>query len=109
MIACFGNGPGLGDCRCSRRLRNPEKPISTRLASKWLVEAERHAGLEKQTGGLWHPYRRGWATSRKHLPGADVAAAGGWRSTDTLKLYQQADDHTILRVVLGGAELRQVK
>jgi integrase len=88
---------------------DPPEPISTRTASKWLVEAESMADLEKQEGGLWHPYRRGWATSRKHLPGADVAAAGGWRSTDTLKLYQQADEQTILRVVLGGAELRQAK
>ena len=71
--------------------------------------AERAAGLDKQKGGLWHPYRRRWATLRKHLPAADVAAVGGWRSTDTLKLYQQADDQTILRVVLGGAERRQAK
>lgn len=67
------------------------------------------AGLEKQCGGIWHPYRRGWATARKHLPIADVAAAGGWRSTDTLKLYHQPDEQTILRVVLGAAELRQIK
>ena len=33
---------------------------------------------------LWHAYRRGWATSRKHLPDVDVAAAGGWKSTETL-------------------------
>ena len=32
----------------------------------------------KLDGGLWHPYRRAWAISRKHLPTVDVAAAGGW-------------------------------
>jgi hypothetical protein len=88
---------------------DPPESVPTRTASKWLVEAETMAGLEKQRGGLWHPYRRGWATARKHLPSADVAAAGGWRSTDTLKLYQQPDEQTILRVVLGGAELRQAR
>jgi hypothetical protein len=101
--------PGVGRLPLFPSPENPDTPISTRLASKWLAEAEREAGLEKQKGGQWHPYRRGWATSRKHLPAADVAAAGGWRSTDTLKLYQQADEQTILRVVLGGAELRQAK
>jgi hypothetical protein len=50
-----------------------------------------------------------WAIERKHLPPADVAAAGGWHSTDTLKLYQQPDDATILQVVIGGAQLRRVK
>jgi len=58
--------------------------------------------------GIWHPYRRKWATARKHLPLADVAAAGGWKGTQTLtKCYQQPDDATILAVVLGGAELRE--
>ena len=101
--------PGVGRLPLFPSPKSPERSISTRLASKWLVEAEKMAGLPKQEGGLWHPYRRGWATSRKHLPSPDVAAAGGWRSTDTLKLYQQHDEATILRVVLGGHDLRQVK
>jgi hypothetical protein len=45
-------------------------------------------------------HRRGWATSRKHLPTADVAAAGGWSDVTTLiRCYQQADDDTLLRVM----------
>jgi hypothetical protein len=68
------------------------------------------AGLEPQQGSLWHAYRRKWATERKHLPDADVAAAGGWKSTVTLKTaYQQADSETILRVVLEGHELREAR
>ena len=60
--------------------------------------------------GIWHPYRRKWVTARKHLPVADVAAAGGWKSTLTLtKCYQQADQATMLSVVLGGAQLREKK
>jgi integrase len=101
--------PALGRVPLFPSPENPSEPVSYRTASKWLVEAEKAAGLKKQQGGLWHPYRRGWATSRKNLPSADVAAAGGWRSTDTLKLYQRCDEQTILRVVLAGEELRQAR
>jgi len=48
------------------------------------------------------------STERKHLPDVDVAAAGGWAELTSLKTaYQQADDATMLRVVLGGGELRE--
>lgn len=56
-----------------------------------------------QRGSLWHACRRKWATERKHLPDVDVAAAGGWKTVQTLKsAYQHADGDTMLRVVLGG-------
>ena len=59
---------------------------------------------------LWHAYRRKWATERKHMPDVDVAAAGGWKNTVSLKTaYQRADPETILRVVLEAAELREAK
>ncbi len=52
--------------------------------------------------------RRKWATERKPLPDVDVAAAGGWSDTATLKLaYQQADEATMFRVVSEPAELRE--
>lgn len=67
---------------------------------KWLRVAEEFAGLTKLMGGLWHPYRRKWATERKDLPVKDVMAAGGWLDVDTLrKSYQQADRTTLLRVM----------
>jgi hypothetical protein len=51
-------------------------------------------------GGLWHPYRRKWATERKHLSIRDVAEAGGWKTTDTLlTCYQQPTDDVLLTVV----------
>ena len=57
-----------------------------------------------------HAYRRKWATERKHLSDTDVAAAGGWQNSLTLrKVYQQADAETMLNVVLGGNELRERK
>jgi hypothetical protein len=87
---------------------DPTKPVEYGLASEWLLQAERLAELPKLERGIWHPYRRKWATVRKHLPLTDVAAAGGWKSTQTLlKCYQQADEATMLKVVLGGQELRE--
>ena len=57
-----------------------------------------------------YAYRRKWATERKHLPDSDVAAAGGWTNPNTLRLvYQQADQETMLRVVLERGELREAK
>ena len=61
-------------------------------------------------GSLWHAYRRGWATARKHLPGADVAELGGWGATETMeKVYQQADPGTMIAIVSTRHELREAK
>ena len=84
--------------------------MTRHLADKWLRKAERLAGLDPLNGSLWHAYRRKWVTERKHMPDVDVAAAGGWKSTHTLKLaYQQADRETMLRVVLEAGELREAR
>lgn len=86
----------------------PNEPVRYERASEWLLRAEKLAGVPKQKGSLWHAYRRKWATERKHLPDVDVAAAGGWTETSSLKrCYQQADEATMLEVVLGGGELRE--
>jgi len=85
-----------------------EWPVSYERVRCWLAKAERVAGVPKQVGGSFHPYRRAWATARKHLPLKDVAAAGGWRSEAVLlRHYQQPDEATLLRVVTGGAEPRE--
>ena len=71
-----------------------------------LRKAERRAGVEPLLGGLWHPYRRKWATERKSLPLPDVMAAGGWKDAQTLlTCYQHADDETMLRVMESSAKL----
>ncbi len=57
----------------------------------------------------FHPYRRKWRRERKHLPWADVAAAGGWLCVQTLDIYDGADDETLLAVVSEPRKLREVK
>jgi len=39
-----------------------EAPMDRHLADRWLAHAEGKAKLPKLAGGLWHPYRRQWAT-----------------------------------------------
>ena len=102
--------PGIGAAPLFPSPGDPTKPMTRHLADKWLRKAEKLAGVETQVGSLWHAYRRKWATERKHLPDADVAAAGGWTNSLTLKkVYQQSDAETMLQVVLGGGELREHK
>ena len=58
------------------------------------------AGLPKLRRGVFHPYRRLWASERKALPSKDVAHAGGWKDIETmLGSYVQSDAATVLRVV----------
>ncbi len=76
--------------------------------AKWLRRAEKKARLPKLAGGLWHPYRRKWATERKHLAIADVAAAGGWRDKATLLNYTQPTDDAMLAVMSEPTKLRDV-
>jgi integrase len=101
--------PAIGQVPLFPSARDSTKPITRYLAAAWLREAEKLANLPKQKGTLWHAYRRTWATERKPFPDADVAAAGGWKSVASLKLYQQPDAATMLAVVLGGGELREIK
>lgn len=79
---------------------HPEKALDRHAFQKALVTAERAAGLTKLDGSAWHAYRRAWASSRKHLPLTDVAAAGGWKGARTLLgVYQQPDMDTMLAVM----------
>ncbi|MBX6330912.1 MAG: site-specific integrase, partial [Gemmatimonadaceae bacterium] len=83
--------------------RHPSGHIPGDMLTRWLRDAERRAGLPKLKGGLWHPYRRQWASERMHFPIKAVADAGGWRDVATLmKCYQQTDEAT-LRAVMENA------
>jgi integrase len=102
--------PGIGAAYLFPSAGNPTKPVSKELASAWLRKAEELAVVPKQDGSLWHAYRRKWATERKHLPDVDVAAAGGWTDTATLRtVYQQADAETMFRVVSEPLSLRKLQ
>jgi integrase len=93
--------PALGDVLLFPSADDAATPIDQHLATRWLRQAEKLAGLEPMRGGAWHPFRREWATSRKELSLKDVAEAGGWRDTTTLlKCYTQPDAETVAAVVL---------
>lgn len=92
--------PGVGDVWVFPSPRKPSQPIARQLARDWLQKAETLAEVPHLEGGAFHPYRRKWATERKHLPDADVMEAGGWTDERSLKQsYQQADSETVLAVV----------
>lgn len=77
-----------------------EEPMRSDVLGQLLLRAEREAKLPKLDGGVWHPYRRKWATERKHLSLKDVAAVGGWNDVSTLlTCYQHADRNTMLAVM----------
>lgn len=79
---------------------DPTIAVSRDKFDDWLRVAQAKAKLPNLDGSLWHAYRRGWATSRKDLPAADVAAAGGWKDVATMiRCYQMPDDATLLEVM----------
>jgi integrase len=51
----------------------------------WLDGFTERAGLLKQKGGIWHPFRRGWAQAllAKGWDAQQVAKYGGWRDLAT--------------------------
>jgi integrase len=73
--------------------RDGTQPLAKWGPKKWMRKAETLAGLPHLRQGIWHPFRRGWATARKHMPLQDVAAGGGWTDTATVtKCYQHATE-----------------
>ncbi len=99
--------PGVGEALMFPVPKDHSRPVTQQTAARWLREAERKAELEHLQGGVWHPLRRAWATSRKGLSVKDVAEAGGWKDTTTLlKCYQHADPETLEEVVNSGRRLR---
>lgn len=92
--------PGLGPTYLFPKPTNRHAPISKERVRTWLLRAERLAKVPKMDGSLFHAYRRGWATARKHLSLKDVAAAGGWKQVDTLlRHYITTDAETMLHVL----------
>jgi hypothetical protein len=107
LLAAIKQSAATGDGYLFPAPRRPGRPWTRHHAKDLLIRAEVLAELPPLEGGDFHPYRRAWATARKHLPVTDVAAAGGWKTTATLLAhYMQADEETLYRVV---AENRKVR
>jgi integrase len=88
---------------------DPTRPVTVQVATDWLRRAENLAEVEPLPGGAWHPFRRKWATERKHLSPKDTAAVGGWTDLTTLQnVYQVADAETMEAVVLQPKRLRKL-
>jgi integrase len=96
------NRPAIGSALLFPHPKQSKRgePVTRHLAAYWLKQAFELAGVAKPEGSLWHAFRRRWATTRKHLPLRDVAAAGGWKDLTTLlTCYQQPDEETMRQVV----------
>lgn len=92
--------PRVGEVPLFPSVERHDVALSRHTVTKWLVRAEALAGLPKLAGGVYHPYRRLWATERQHINDVSVAAAGGWKSTKTLRLYQGVTSANVLDAVL---------
>ena len=100
---------GVGDAYLFPAPRS-DGHVRVDVTRKWLKKAEALAGIEHEKGFGWHSFRRMWASKRKHLSLTDVAAAGGWKDTQTLqRCYQHADPETLEAVVLEGRRLRMTR
>ncbi len=100
LDAYLERNPRLGSVPLFPAPRDATAPIRKDTAGRWLMRAEKLAGLPKLAGGRWHPYRRLFATELRALPVHDVAAAGGWRSVETVqRIYQRAEAAGVLRAL----------
>jgi integrase len=100
LTAVARERPGIGEAWIFPSDTDESRPVDRHLASRWLRRAEKLAKIEHSKGRGWHSFRRAWASARKHLPDVDVAAAGGWKDTATMKrCYQHADAAGVLRAV----------
>jgi integrase len=96
----LGRYPRAGDVPLLPGRGKPDQAINKEIAGYWLTRAEKLAKLPKLARGGFHPFRRLWASERRHLPAQDVAAAGGWRSLQVMRdAYQHADGAGVFSVV----------
>lgn len=73
----FARNPRAGDVPLFRELRNATRCASRDIAEHWLRQAEKKAGLPRLARGGYHPFRRQFASERRHLNDADLMAGGG--------------------------------
>ena len=100
LAAWRRKNPAIGEAWVFPSPRNPRVPCTRHLLDDWLRKAYKLTGIEPPKGGMWHPFRRKWATERKHYPLKDVAEAGGWSDLRSVQTYTQTDEETIRTVLL---------
>lgn len=88
----------------SPRIR--DQSLGREVFGKWWAQILAKAGTPHVRGFGWHSLRRKWANEHKHHHDTEVAAAGGWNDTQTLrKCYYQTDTASIQRVASGRTPL----
>jgi integrase len=101
LLKARSERPAIGAAWVFPSPKDPKKPCSRHLLDDWLRRAYAAAKITPPDQGMWHPFRRRWATRRKGHSATDIAAAGGWRDVQTLYTsYLQADADSIRNVVL---------
>lgn len=91
---------GDGDDPIFGQVNDRTKPLAADGVRKRLLEAEARAKQPKLKRGLWHPYRRKWASERRHLPVKDVMEAGGWDDYQTfLHCYTMTTPASLAAVI----------
>jgi integrase len=79
------------------------KPLDRWRLTAWLRAAEAKAKLPHLKGGAFHPFRRAWATRKKHFADVDAALVGGWRDVETMhRSYVKSDVETRRAIVKAG-------
>jgi integrase len=106
LLKVLRERPGLGPAPLFPAPRDFDQPVDRETLAHFLRQAEKKADIPRLSQDSFHGLRRKWVTERKHLPDADVAKAGGWRSVGTMKRsYQQADEAGVLEAVLESRKL----
>jgi integrase len=101
--------PVIGDGYLFPSPRTPGKPHGATAFNRWLKQAEQLAGLEPLDGGLWHPYRRKFATEMVDVPDRIVARLGGWKTPRTLDLYSQPGREMLVEALSLRKQLREAQ
>jgi integrase len=102
VMSALARGPSpFGNAPLFPSPGNPNEPVSRWRLDTWLRAGEKKAALEPLEGGLWHPYRRKFATDMVNVPDRIVAKLGGWKTPRTLDLYSQPSEE-VLAEALGG-------
>jgi integrase len=74
-------------------ITNESKPVDKRVLTDWMAKAEEKAQLPKLKGGVFHPFRRKFASDLQTEPVKQVMILGGWADQKTMQTcYVQVSD-----------------